>query len=174
MKTGVARMLVAGMVNVFIGDDGFGVEVVRRLAAEPQPDGVEVADFGIRGLHLAYVLLDGYDTTILVDATPRGGVPGELCLIEVGAGDLPPAATSDELVARGGALDAHGMTPDAVLGLLVTLGGTPGRVLVLGCEPATVGAGMGLSPPVAAAVDGALAELHTLIASRGEVNPCAS
>jgi hydrogenase maturation protease len=168
------RMLVAGLGNVFLGDDGFGVEVVRRLAAEPQPAGVRVADFGIRGLHLAYELLDGYDTTVLVDATPRGGAPGELHLVEVGPGDLPPAATPDEVVARGGVLDAHGMTPDAVLGLLVTLGGTPGRVLVLGCEPATVRAGMGLSPPVAAAVDGALAELRALIASRGEVDTCAS
>lgn len=168
------RMLVAGLGNVFLGDDGFGVEVVRLLAAEPQPDGVRVADFGIRGLHLAYELLDGYDTTVLVDATPRGGRPGELYLVEVGAEDLPAPATSDELVARGAVLDAHGMTPDAVLALLVTLGGTPGRVLVLGCEPANVGEGMGLSPPVAAAVDGALAELRGLISSRGEVNQCAS
>jgi hydrogenase maturation protease len=167
-------MLVAGLGNVFLGDDGFGVEVVRRLAAEPQPDGVRVADFGIRGLHLAYELLDGYDTAVLVDATPRGGTPGELHLIEVGRDDLPPPATSDELVAQGAVLDAHGMSPDAVLALLVTLGGTPGRVLVLGCEPGVVREEMGLSPPVAAAVDVALAELRTLIASRGEVDSCAS
>jgi hydrogenase maturation protease len=167
-------MLVAGLGNVFLGDDGFGVEVVRRLAGEPQPDGVRVADFGIRGLHLAYELLDGYDTTVLVDASPRGGTPGELHLIEVGHEDLPAPATSDELVAQGAVLDAHGMTPDAVLALLVTLGGTPGRVLVLGCEPAVVREEMGLSPPVAAAVDVALAELRTLIATRGEVDSCAS
>jgi hydrogenase maturation protease len=168
------RMLVAGLGNVFLGDDGFGVEVVRRLAGEPQPDGVRVADFGIRGLHLAYELLDGYDTAVLVDATPRGGNPGELHLIEVGTDDLPQASTSDELVAQGAVLDAHAMTPDAVLALLVTLGGTPARVLVLGCEPAVVDERMGLSPPVAAAVDPALAELRTLIASRGEVDRCAS
>jgi hydrogenase maturation protease len=162
---------VAGLGNVFLGDDGFGVEVVRRLAREPQPAGVRVVDFGIRGLHLAYELLDGYDTTVLVDATPRGGAPGELRLIEA---DLPRAATSDELVARGAVLDAHAMTPDAVLALLATLGGAPGRVLVLGCEPAVIREGMGLSPPVAAAVDVALAELRTLIAARGEVDPCAS
>lgn len=168
------RTLVAGLGNVFLGDDGFGVEVVRRLAREPQPAGVRVVDFGIRGLHLAYELLDGYDATILVDATPRGGTPGELHLIEVGRDDLPPAATSDELVAQGAVLDAHDMTPDAVLALLVTLGGTPGRVLVLGCEPAVVREQMGLSAPVTAAVDVALAELRTLIAARGEVNPCAS
>jgi hydrogenase maturation protease len=167
-------MLVAGVGNVFLGDDGFGVEVVRRLAAEPQPDGVRVADFGIRGLHLAYEMLDGYDTTILVDATPRGGAPGDLHLIEVGAEDLPAAATSDELVAQGAVLDAHAMTPDAVLALLVTLGGAPGRVLVLGCEPAAVHEEMGLSPSVAAAVDVALAELRVLIDTGGEVSRCAS
>jgi hydrogenase maturation protease len=168
------RMLVAGLGNVFLGDDGFGVEVVRRLSAETQPDGVRVADFGIRGLHLAYELLDGYDTAVLVDATPRGGTPGELHLIEVGTDDLPQAATSDELVAQGAVLDAHAMTPDAVLALLVTLGGTPGRVLVLGCEPAAVREEMGLSVPVAAAVEPALAELRSLIECRGEVRTCAS
>jgi hydrogenase maturation protease len=157
------RMLVAGLGNVFLGDDGFGVEVVRRLAREPLPDGVEVVDVGIRGLHLAYTLLDGYDTTILVDASPRGGTPGELYVIEVDHAHLPRAATSDELVEQGAVLDAHGMTPDAVLATLVTLGGTPGRVLVLGCEPAAVYEEMGLSAPVAAAVDRALVELRTLI-----------
>lgn len=167
-------MLVAGLGNVFLGDDGFGVEVVRRLAAEPQPEGVRVADFGIRGLHLAYELLDGYDTVVLVDAGSRGGAPGELHLLEVSPDDLPDLATPDELVGAGGVLDAHAMTPDAVLALLATLGGSPGRVLVLGCEPAVVDERMGLSPPVEAAVDVALAELRALIAARGEVDRCAS
>jgi hydrogenase maturation protease len=157
------RVLVAGVGNVFLGDDGFGVEVARRLAAEPQPAGVTVADFGIRGLHLAYELLDGYDTTILVDASPRGGSAGDLVLVEVAAEDLPPTPTPDQLVEQGAVLDAHGMTPAEVLALLRMLGGTPGRVLVLGCEPARVEEGMGLSEPVAAAVDTALAELRRLI-----------
>jgi hydrogenase maturation protease len=157
------RVLVAGVGNVFLGDDGFGVEVVRRLAQEPQPGGVRVADFGIRGLHLAYELLDGYDTTILVDATPRGGAPGDVYVVEVDAADHPPPPTTDELVERGAVLDAHGMTPAEVLALLGMLGGTPGRVLVVGCEPAAVRPEMGLSEPVAAAVDVALVELRRLI-----------
>jgi hydrogenase maturation protease len=170
-------VLVAGVGNVFLGDDGFGVEVVRRLALEPQPDGVTVVDFGIRGLHLAYELLEGYDTTILVDAAPRGGRPGELYVVEVEEADLPATPTSDQLVEQGAVLDAHGMTPVEVLGLLAILGGTPGRVLVLGCEPAVVRAEMGLSAPVAAAVDVALVELRRLVGeeSGGEVSSrCAS
>jgi hydrogenase maturation protease len=165
------RVLVAGVGNVFLGDDGFGVEVVRRFAAEPQPDGVTVTDFGIRGLHLAYELLDGYDTTILVDATPRGGAPGDVVLVEVDPADLPPAPTSDQLVEQGAVLDAHGMTPAEVLALLRMLGGTPGRVLVLGCEPARVHEEMGLSGPVAAAVDVALAELRRLVARECATGP---
>src|SRR5690606_2212573 len=120
----VTGMLVAGLGNVFLGDDGFGVEVVRRLAAEPQPEGVRVGDFGIRGLHLAYELLDGYDTVVLVDAGSRGGAPGELHLLEVSPDDLPDLATPNELVGAGGVLDAHAMTPDAVLALLATLRGS--------------------------------------------------
>ncbi|UUU44444.1 hydrogenase maturation protease [Streptomyces sp. NBC_00162] len=145
--------LVAGIGNVFLGDDGFGVEAVRALSAHPLPDGVEVLDFGVRGVHLAYQLLDGYDTLVLVDATARGGAPGTLYLIEA---DGPGAAP------QGGAvLDGHHMSPDAVLALLDTLcAGTgttpPRRTLVIGCEPASVEEGIGLSPPVAAAVPGAV------------------
>lgn len=84
--TGAARTLVAGVGNIFLGDDGFGVEVARRLAAEPLPEQVEVADIGVRGVHLAYQLLDGYDTLVLVDATTRGGAPGTLYLIEPDGG----------------------------------------------------------------------------------------
>jgi hydrogenase maturation protease len=157
-------VLVAGVGNVFLADDGFGVEVVRRFAAEPQPDGVTVSDFGIRGLHLAYELLDGYDTTILVDASPRGGRAGDVVLVEVDPADLPPTPTPAQLVEQGAVLDAHGMTPAEVLALLRMLGGTPGRVFVLGCEPARIREEIGLSAPVAAAVDVALAELRRLVA----------
>ncbi|WP_219413847.1 hydrogenase maturation protease [Pseudonocardia nigra] len=167
-------MIVAGVGNVFLGDDGFGVEVVRRLAQEPQPDGVQVADFGIRGLHLAYELLEGYDSTILVDATPRGGTPGEVYVVEVGAEHVPPVPSSDELVERGAVLDAHAMAPAEVLALLEMLGGTPGRVLVLGCEPAVVEERMGLSEPVAAAVDVALGELRRLIGEELTSHPAAT
>lgn len=143
------RTLVAGIGNIFLGDDGFGVEVTRRLAEEPIPDDVRVADFGIRGIHLAYELLDQqYETTVLVDATPRGGEPGTVYLIEpeleslgVGNPDLS---------------DAHGMTPEAVFGWLRTLGGTPGRVLIVGCEPQGTDELVGLSEPVAAAVEPAV------------------
>ena len=135
------RVLVAGVGNVFLGDDGFGVEVARRLAATPLPDGVKVVDFGIRGVHLAYELLDQqYDTTVLVDATPRGGDPGTVYLLEP---DLQTLGADPE------AADAHAMSPDAVFGLLRRLGGTPGRVLVVGCEPARAEEEMGLSDEVA-------------------------
>lgn len=179
--TAPPRVLVAGIGNVFLGDDGFGVEVVKRISDEPQPDGVKVEDFGIRGLHLAYEMLEGYDTTILVDASARGGAPGDLYVIEIGADDLPPVPTSDQLVEQGAVLDAHGMDPAQVIGLLEMLGGTPGRVLVLGCEPAFVEERMGLSEQVAVSLDVAVAELRRLIgeesgavpapvSGRGEVN----
>ncbi|MEU4117080.1 hydrogenase maturation protease [Kitasatospora sp. NPDC028055] len=143
-------VLVAGVGNIFLGDDGFGVETVRRLAGVGLPDGVEAVDVGVRGVDLAYRLLDGYRTAVLVDATCRGGPPGTLYLIEAAAEPLEVPA-----------LDGHRMGPDAVLGLLATLAaGTgaepPGRVLVVGCEPASLEEGIGLSEPVAAAVDGAV------------------
>ena len=150
------RVLVAGIGNIFLGDDGFGSEVARRLAGEPFPEGVRVTDFGIRGLHLAYDLLDGYDTAILIDAAPRGGAPGTIYVIEP---DLPAEPSPG-----GSILDAHGMEPVAVLGLLSTLGGSVGRVLVVGCEPATVEEGIGLSEPVARAVDEAARVVRELVA----------
>lgn len=152
------RTLVAGIGNVFLGDDGFGVETVRALSAHRLPDAVEAVDFGVRGVHLAYQLLDGYDTLLLLDATARGGEPGTLYLIE-----------HDGSAGPGGAvLDGHHMSPDAVLALLDTLcAGTgtapPRRTLVLGCEPASVEEGIGLSPPVAAAVPQAVRRVLDLL-----------
>ena len=144
-------LLIVGIGNVFLGDDGFGVEVVRRLASQPLPAGVRVADFGIRGLHLAFELLDHPDdTTILVDATPRGGAPGTVYLIEPDLGQLADLAGPGE--GGSGMTDAHSMTPDAVFALLRSLGGTPGRVLIVGCEPLSCEEEMGLSPPVELAV----------------------
>src|SRR4028119_1562995 len=96
------RILVAGIGNIFLGDDGFGSEVARRLARLPMPDGVRVVDYGIRGVHLAYDLLDGYDALILVDALPGSRTPGDLTVLEVGPDDVGEAA-----------LDAHGMDPGA-------------------------------------------------------------
>ncbi|WP_328929322.1 hydrogenase maturation protease [Streptomyces sp. NBC_00190] len=169
------RTLVAGIGNVFLGDDGFGVEAVRGLSAHPLPDDVEVVDFGVRGVHLAYQLLDGYDTLVLVDATARGGDPGTLYLIEADAGGPAPPG--------GAVLDGHHMSPDAVLALLDTLcagtGSTPPRrTLVVGCEPASIEEGIGLSAPVAAAVPRAVRMVLDLLRAEteteAETEPAAS
>jgi len=161
-------VLVAGIGNVFLADDGFGVEVARRLAQRELAAGVKVADFGIRGMDLAYELQEDYDAAILVDAVPRGQTPGTLYVIE------------PDLVNTESVLDAHSMDPVRVLGLARTLGSLPPRVLVLGCEPAT-GMSledeelvMGLSPPVAAAIDKAVEMVETLLEdllSAGECQP---
>lgn len=156
-----ARTLVAGVGNILLGDDGFGVETARRLAQEELPAGVEVADIGIRGVHLAYQLLDGYDTLVIVDTTARGGEPGTLYLIDAGTPD-GTGPTADVL------LDGHRMSPDAVLALLATLcagtGATPPRrTLVVGCEPACLDETLGLSPQVAAAVPEAVRMVTDLV-----------
>ncbi|MEU0070085.1 hydrogenase maturation protease [Streptomyces sp. NPDC006332] len=154
------RALVAGIGNIFLGDDGFGVETARRLAERELPGHIEVVDIGVRGVHLAYQLLDGYDTLVLVDATARGEAPGTLYVIEHDLGEsASPAAP---------ALDGHRMTPDAVLALLGTLcAGTgaepPRRVLVVGCEPASVEEGIGLSAPVSDAVPEAVRLIEELL-----------
>jgi hydrogenase maturation protease len=147
-------VLVAGIGNVFLSDDGFGVEVVRELAGHELPDGVEVVDTGVRGVHLAYRLLDGYRTAVLVDAVHRGDAPGTVYRIEVGDPAGLPAADVP--------IDGHRMTPDSVLALLRTLSAGSGdegprRVVVVGCEPASLAEGMGLTAPVAAAVEEAVA-----------------
>ena len=155
------RILVAGVGNIFLGDDAFGVEVVQRLVKHTLPDGVRVIDFGIRGFDLAYALLDGYDTTILVDATPRGGRPGTLYVIEPDLHDLDGLGTQDTIV------ETHGMNPMKVLGLVKAMGGQFKRILLVGCEPATLGSEeeghMGLSEPVQAAVDEAVNLVESLI-----------
>jgi len=146
-----ARVLVAGIGNIFFGDDGFGSEAARRLAGHQLPDGVSVVDYGIRGMHLAYDLLDGYDALIIVDAMPGNGEPGDLRVLEVGPEDL-----------GSGELDAHGMEPTAVLSSLDKLGGSLPLTYVVGCQPADIDEGMGLSPPVAEAVDRAIAAVFEL------------
>ncbi|UXY25742.1 hydrogenase maturation protease [Streptomyces sp. HUAS TT20] len=159
------RVLVAGIGNIFLGDDGFGVETVRVLAGRELPGRVEAVDIGVRGVHLAYQLLDGYDTLILVDATARGEAPGTLYVIE-----------HDDIGAYGtehAPLDGHRMTPDAVLALLGTLcagtgGRPPRRTLVVGCEPACVEEGIGLSGPVSDAVPRAVRLIEELLAAPPE------
>lgn len=155
------RLLVAGVGNIFLADDAFGPEVIRALAARPPlPPEARVRDFGIRGLDLAYELLDGYDIAVLVDAAPRGHLPGTLSLVEPELPDPASAAAPPE---------AHSMDPAKVLALAAHLGDDPlPRVLVLACEPQTVPCGdedlvPGLSAPVRDAVGRAVAALHTVV-----------
>jgi hydrogenase maturation protease len=164
-----ASTLVAGIGNIFLGDDGFGAEVARQLAGAGLPESVTVADYGISGMHLAYDMAGGYDTTILVDAVPRGGQPGTLYLLELdqpgrggeGAGAAGPAAPAT--AACSSFFDAHGMQPDVMFRLLDVLGAAAGRVLLVGCEPASTSEGIGLSPPVAAAVPEAVRLVRELV-----------
>jgi hydrogenase maturation protease len=164
------RILVAGIGNIFLGDDGFGVEVARRLAQRTLPDGVQVVDFGIRGMDLAYALLEGYDVVILVDAASRGEKPGTLYLIE-------PQMDQDGAVA----LDTHGMDPVKVLALARALGARPTRTWLVACEPGRLVDGgdyedvlVELSVPVQAAVEEAVSMVEALVedisgVKRGEV-----
>ena len=138
------QTLVAGIGNIFLGDDGFGVEVANSLKSRQMPEGVRVAEFGIRGVHLAYELLDGYDSLVLIDAVPMGEVPGTVAVIEPDVASLQ----SDEA----GVLDAHSMNPAIVMGTLARLGGSVEKILIVGCQPADLQDGMGLTPAVAAAV----------------------
>ncbi len=147
-----ANVLVAGIGNLFLTDDAFGSEVARRLAGAPLPEGVKVVDYGIRGMHLAYDLLEGYDALVVVDALPGEGAPGDLRVLEVGPEDLGE-----------GELDAHGMAPVAVLASLGQLGGTLPPTYVVGCQPADVGEGIGLTPAVAGAVDRAVELVHEVL-----------
>jgi hydrogenase maturation protease len=147
-------VLVAGVGNVFLGDDGFGVEVVRRLAAVDLPNWVRVADYGIRGMHLAYDIAGGdYELTIMVDATHRGDPPGTVYVIELDTSPHAVPAPTDGTEVAVRFMDAHGMEPDVVLNLIHLLGADPGRVLLVGCEPAVLDHDMRLSPAVAEAVD---------------------
>jgi len=134
-------VLVAGIGNIFLSDDGFGVEVVKHIAADTVPAGVTVADFGIRGVHLALELLDGYDALVLIDAMPLGEPPGTVITFEPDVESIDPTS-----------VDAHSMSPAVVLGLLAGMGGHIPRVVVIGCQPLTIDEGIGLSEPVAAAV----------------------
>jgi hydrogenase maturation protease len=157
------RVLIAGVGNIFLGDDGFGVEVVRRLAEREMPEGVEVKDFGIRGMDLAYALQEDYEAVVFVDAVPRGEEPGTVYLIE-------PEIEDDGEVS----LDTHGMDPVKVIKLSRALGAEPTRTLVVGCEPRVVLSGedyddmlMELSEPVQAAVGEAVKLVESLVEEIG-------
>jgi len=157
------RVLIAGVGNIFLGDDGFGVEVARRLAEREMPEGVEVKDFGIRGMDLAYALQEDYEAVVFVDAVPRGEEPGTVYLIE-------PEIEEDGEVA----LDTHGMDPVKVIKLSRALGAKSTRTLVVGCEPQVVLSGedyddmsMELSEPVQAAVGEAVKLVESLVEEIG-------
>ena len=156
-------VLVAGVGNIFLSDDGFGVEVVRRMENLEMPAEVVVADFGIRGVHLAYQLMEGYDTLILIDVAQRGGDPGDLYLIEPDPG-VATAASADA-VQRGAIplIDSHGMEPGSMLASIALLGGQLQKVWVVGCEPRDVGEGIGLTPEVERAIPRAIEMVLDLI-----------
>jgi hydrogenase maturation protease len=155
------RILIAGIGNIFLGDDAFGVEVARRLMLRQWPDDVSVADFGIRGLDLAYALMDKHDAVVLVDAAPRGGPPGTLYVIEPEPGSSDTGDGDDNLI------EAHSMDPVKVLRLAARMGAQPGRVFLVGCEPGALPEDdevMGeMSAAVAAAVDRAVPLIEELI-----------
>ena len=163
------RILIACVGNIFLGDDGFGTEVARRLSGGPLPPGVVLKDFGIRGLDLIYALLDPYELIILVDACPRGGEPGTVYLVEP---DPVESNTRDSVPAR---LETHGMNPMNVLRMVSSMGGARGRILIVGCEPAEMGSDeegkLGLSDPVLAAVHEAIVLIETLISKNLEGEP---
>jgi hydrogenase maturation protease len=153
------RTLVAGVGNVFQRDDAFGVEVIRLLAGRPRPPGVKVADFGIRGVHLVYELLDGWDLFVLIDVARRGCAPGTVTVLEVEPADMASAS---------GVMDAHGLAPDQVFAMLDSMGGRPGRSLVVACEPADVSDGMGLSDQVREALPHAARAVEEILEQVGK------
>jgi hydrogenase maturation protease len=156
-----ARILIAGIGNIFWGDDAFGSEVARRLAGRSLPEGVRVVDFGIRGLDLAYALLDEYDATILVDTVSRGCTPGTLYVIEP---NTPDPTTEDTALL----IEPHAMDPLKVLRLARAMGGPPGRPILVGCEPETLGSDLepvkGLSAMVQEAIEPAIQLIDSLVA----------
>lgn len=167
------KILVAGVGNIFFGDDAFGCEVARTLAARPLPENVRVADFGIRSYDLAYAIMD-HDVSILVDASPQGSAPGTVYLIE------PTLRELDETPAE--PVNAHGMNPVRVLQMVRTLGGVPRQLFVVGCEPAILESEgqLGLSEAVRAAIPNAIAMIESLLsdllspekaAPSGKMNP---
>jgi hydrogenase maturation protease len=155
---GALRILIAGIGNIFFGDDAFGCEVAAELSKRSWPDGVNVIDFGIRGYDLAYAIMDGYDATVLIDAAPRGEKPGTVYLLELDPDKVDPAR--DEIA------DAHALTPTGVLQLIGMLGGRANNLYLVGCEPSRLDADgvIGLSEQVREAVPIAMRMTEELIA----------
>jgi hydrogenase maturation protease len=155
------RILIAGIGNIFLGDDAFGCEVARRMMGRPLPAGVRVVDFGIRGIDLTYALVDGCDIAILVDAVPRGEASGTIFLIEPDMNTEPDFADGIALI------ETHNMDPAKVLASVRSQGGQVRRVLLVGCEPTPIDPEMDmqmeLSPPVLAAIDGTIEFIELLV-----------
>ena len=150
----MSRILVAGIGNIFLGDDGFGPEVLRHVPQRlAELQGVRLTDYGIGGMHLAYDLLDDWDALVLVDALPNRGSPGSVHVFEADHSSLDATA----------GIDAHGMDPAAVFASLRALGGDDPRTIVVGCEVADVGDGIGLSEAVQAAVPGAVSAVESAV-----------
>jgi hydrogenase maturation protease len=161
----MSTTLIAGIGNIFLGDDAFGCEVLKHLGRREWPEDVRVVDFGIRGFDLAYALLEGYDLTIFVDATPRGGAPGTVYVIE------PDVTQIDTPDAGSMMVETHGMDPLRVLSMVKSMGGRLNKVILVGCEPETFGPEeglMGLSESVAAAVPEAVKIVESLVARNFE------
>jgi hydrogenase maturation protease len=158
-----SRILIAGIGNIFLGDDGFGPEVLRHVSRRVAgSDGVRATDYGIAGMHLAYDLLEDWNALVLVDAVPNRGSPGTVHVFE-----------ADPIGWRGppdgpAGLDAHAMDPATVFASLRALGGSPPRTIVVGCEVADTGDGIGLSDPVRAAVPDAVSAVESAIAMLGD------
>jgi hydrogenase maturation protease len=159
-QTTSKKILVAGIGNIFLGDDGFGVEVASRLARRTLPEGVRVADFGIRGFDLAYALMEGYESTILIDAYPGQATPGTLSVIEPDLVDLNSTNSA------AGFVEPHAMNPVNVLRMAAGMGAKLQRILLVGCVPGTLGpeeGQMGLSQPVSAAIEDAVELVQSLV-----------
>ena len=158
------RILIAGIGNVFMGDDGFGIAVVEQLARFALPEGAVLMDAGIRRLDLTYALLSDYDAAILVDAVRRGYAPGSICVLDPEAPDQPH---SEDETNPAGLLDAHAMDPVKVLEFVRQSGSQLRAMRVVGCEPLTLGTtgepAMGLSAPVRAAVNPAAQQVYALV-----------
>lgn len=155
------RVLVACIGNIFLGDDAFGCEVAKLLYQREFRADVKVVDFGIRSFDLAYALMDGYETTIFVDAAPRGGDPGTVYLIE------PDRSSIDAIDSQQSTFEAHGMDPVKVLMMVKSLGGEFKKIFVVGCEPQFTGeegeGHMGLSEAVAASLPKAVEVIESVI-----------
>lgn len=159
-----ARILVAGIGNIFLGDDGFGPEVMRHVLGQPLDADVRAVDYGIRGMHLAYDLLEGWRALVLVDALPDRGAPGTLHIFE---------ADHETLCSTAG-LEAHSMDPAAVFATLNALGGVAPQTIVIGCEVENIDDGIGLSEAVTTAVPGAVSAINDVLADLAAGAPSAA